>query len=152
MKMHPSHRPCLPSLALAARSRTIDLRGNVTHTGNLGSVPNRWLGGSVVRWLGSCANPQPETRTSSPENEGLVPKVSVLKYRIILRGQANIMQIACAVAGSVPKFSVPKFSSNCSRCFHNHHWRIVYQNHASAISTDFVRLLCPICHPHSNSP
>ena len=72
---------------------------------NLGSVPNRWLGGSVVRWLGSCANPQPETHTSRPENEGLVPKVPILKYRIILRGQANIMQIACAVAGSVPKFS-----------------------------------------------
>ena len=72
---------------------------------NLGSVPNRWLGGSVVRWLGSCANPQPETHTSSPENEGLVPKVPILKYRIIHKGQANIMQIACAVAGSVPKFS-----------------------------------------------
>ena len=105
MKMHPSHRPCLLALAaLPARSRTIDLRGNVTHTGNLGS-PNRWLGGSVVRWLGSCANPQPETHTSRPENEGLVPKAPILKYRIILRGQANIMQIACAVAGSVPRFS-----------------------------------------------
>ena len=43
-------------------------------SGNLGSVPNRWLGGSVVRWLGSCANPQPETHTSIPENDGLVPK------------------------------------------------------------------------------
>ena len=106
MKMPPSHRPCLLALAaLPARSRTIDLRGNVTHTGNLGSVPSRWLGGSVVRWLGSCANPQPETHTSSPENEGLVPNVPILKYRIILRGQANIMQIACAVAGSVPRFS-----------------------------------------------
>ena len=105
MKMHPSHRPCLFALAaLPARSRTIDLRGNVTHTGNLGSVPSRWLGGSVVRWLGSCANPQPETRTSRPENEGHVPKAPILKYRIILRGQANIMQIACAVTGSVPKF------------------------------------------------
>ena len=69
MKMHPSHRSCLA--ALLARSRTIDLRGNVTHTGNLESVP----------------------------------KVPILKYRIILRGQANIMQIACAVAGSVPRFS-----------------------------------------------
>ena len=39
MKMHPSHRSCLA--ALLARSRTIDLRGNVTHTGNLGSVPKR---------------------------------------------------------------------------------------------------------------
>ena len=40
MKMHPSHRLCLFALAaLPARSRTIDLRGNVTHTGNLGSVP-----------------------------------------------------------------------------------------------------------------
>ena len=104
--MHPSHRPCLFALAaLPARSRTIDLRGNVTHTGNLGSVPNRWLGGSVVRWLGSCANPQPETRTSSPENEGLVPKAPILKCRIIRKEQANIMQIACAVAGSVPRFS-----------------------------------------------
>ena len=75
MKMHPLHRPCLFALAaLPARSRTIDLRGNVTHTGNLGSVPSRWLGGSVVRWLGSCANPQPETHTSIPENDGLVPK------------------------------------------------------------------------------
>ena len=54
--------------------------------GNLGSVPNRWLGGSVVRWLGSCANPQPETHTSRPENEGLVPKAPIPKYRIILRG------------------------------------------------------------------
>ena len=71
MKMHPSHRPChLALAALPARSRTIDLRGNVTHTGNLGPVP----------------------------------KVPILKYRIILRGQANIMQIAYAVAGSVPKF------------------------------------------------
>ena len=108
--MHPSHRPCLLALAaLPARSRTIDLRGNVTHTGNLGSVPNRWLGGSVVRWLGSCANPQPETHASRPENDGLVPNVPILKYRIILRGQANIMQIACAVAGSVPKFSDKKW-------------------------------------------
>ena len=107
MKMHPSHRPCLLALAaLPARSRTIDLRGNVTHTGNLGSVPSRWLGGSVVRWLGSCANPQHETHASRPENEGLAPKVPILKYRIILRGQANIMQIACAVAGSVPRFFV----------------------------------------------
>ena len=106
MKMHTSHRPCLFALAaLLARSRTIDLRGNVTHTGNLGSVPSRWLGGSVVRWLGSCANPQPETRTSRPENEGLVPEVPVPKCRIIRKEQANIMQIACAVAGSVPKFS-----------------------------------------------
>ena len=106
MKMHPSHRPCLLALpALPARSRTIDLRGNVTHTGNLGSVPSRWLGGSVVRWLGSCANPQPETRTSSPENEGLVPKAPIPKCRIIHKERANIMQIACAVAGSVPKFS-----------------------------------------------
>ena len=40
----------------------------------LWSVPSRWLGGSVVRWLGSCANPQPETHTSRPENEGLVPQ------------------------------------------------------------------------------
>ena len=72
---------------------------------NLGSVPSRWLGGSVVRWLGSCANPQPETHTSSPENEGLVPKAPILKYRIIRKEQANVMQIACAVAGSVPKFS-----------------------------------------------
>ena len=69
-----------------------------------GSVPSRWLGGSVVRWLGSCANAQPETRTSRPENEGLVPKAPILKYRIILGGQANIMKIARAVAGSVPKF------------------------------------------------
>ena len=106
MKMHPSHRPCLFALAAPpARSRTIDLRGNVTHTGNLGSVPNRWLGGSVVRWLGSCANPQPENHTSRPENEGLVPKAPIPKCRIIHKGQANIMQIACAVAGSVPKFS-----------------------------------------------
>ena len=105
MKMHPSHRPCPFALAaLPARSRSIDLRGNVTHTGNSGSVPNRWLGGSVVRWLGGCANPQPETHASRPENEGLVPKAPILKYRIILRGQANIVQIACAVAGSVPKF------------------------------------------------
>ena len=105
MKMHPSHRPCLLALAaLPARSRTIDLRGNVTHTGNLGSVPSRWLGGSVVRWLGSCANPQPETHTSRPENEGLVPNMPILKYRIIHKGQANIMKIARAVAGSVPKF------------------------------------------------
>ena len=72
---------------------------------NLGSVPSHWLGGSVVRWLGSCANPQHETHTSSPENEGLVPKAPIPKCRIILRGQANIMQIACAVAGSVPRFS-----------------------------------------------
>ena len=106
MKMHPSHRPCRFALAaLPARSRTIDLRGNVTHTGNFGSVPNRWLGGSVVRWLGSCANLQPETHTSRPENEGLVPKVPIPECRIIRKGQANIMQIACAVAGSVPKFS-----------------------------------------------
>ena len=106
MKMHPSHRLCLFALAaLPARSRTIDVRGNVTHTGNLGSVPSRWLGGSVVRWLGSCANPQPETHASRPENEGLVPKVPIFKCRIILRGQANIMQFACAVAGSVPKLS-----------------------------------------------
>ena len=75
---------------------------------NLGSVPSRWLGGSVVRWLGSCANPQPETHTSRPENEGLVPKVPILKYRIIHKGQANIMQIARAVAGSVPKLSKNK--------------------------------------------
>ena len=110
MKMHPSHRPCLLALAaLPARSRTIDVRGNVTHTGNLGSVPNRWLGGSVVRWLGSCANPQPETHASRPENDGLVPNVPILKYRMILRGQANIMQIACAVAGSVPKLSTKRF-------------------------------------------
>ena len=62
-----------PALAaLPARSRTIDLRGNVTHTENLGSVP----------------------------------KVPILKYRIILRGQANIMQIARAAAGSVPKFLI----------------------------------------------
>ena len=73
---------------------------------NLGSVPSHWLGGSVVRWLGSCANPQPETHTSSPENDGLVPNVPILKYRIILAGRANIMQIACAVTGSVPKFSM----------------------------------------------
>ena len=73
MKMHPSHRPCLFALAaLPARSRTIDLRGNVTHTGNLGSVP----------------------------------KVPILKYRIILRGRANIMQIARAAAGSVPRFLI----------------------------------------------
>ena len=72
---------------------------------NLGSVPSRWLGGSVVRWLGSCANPQHETHTSRPENEGLVPKAPIPKYRIILGEQANIMQIARAVAGSVPKFS-----------------------------------------------
>ena len=58
----------------------------------------------MVRWLGSCANPQPETNTSRPENDGLVPKVPILKYRIIHKGQANSMQIACAVAGSVPKF------------------------------------------------
>ena len=106
MKMHPSHRPCLFALAaLLARSRTIDLRGNVTHTGNLGPVPSRWLGGSVVRWLGSCANPQPETHTSRPENEGLVPNVPILKCRILPKEQADIMQIARAVAGSVPKFS-----------------------------------------------
>ncbi len=37
-------------------------------------------------------------------NLGSVPKVPILKYRIILRGRANIMQIACTVAGSVPKF------------------------------------------------
>ena len=110
MKMHPSHRPCLLALAaLPARSRTIDLRGNVTHTENLGSVPSRWLGGSVVRWLGSCANPQPETHTSRPENEGLVPNVPILKYRIIHKWQANIMQIACAVTGSVPRFSEKLF-------------------------------------------
>ena len=72
---------------------------------NLGSVPSRWLGGSVVRWLGSCANPQPETRTSRPENEGLVPKAPIPKCRIIRKEQANIMQIACAVTGSVPRFS-----------------------------------------------
>ena len=77
----------------------------------LGSVPSRWLGGSVVRWLGSCANPQPETHTSRPENEGLVPKLPILKCHIIRKEQANIMQIACAVAGSVPKF----FSSHHSR-------------------------------------
>ena len=71
---------------------------------NLGSVPSRWLGGSVVRWLGSYANPQPETRTSSPENDGLVPKVSIPECRIIRKEQVNITQIACAVAGSVPKF------------------------------------------------
>ena len=132
--MHPSHRPCLLALAaLPARSRTIDLRGNVTHTGNLGSVPSRWLGGSVVRWLGSCANPQPEARTSRPENDGLVPKAPILKYRIILGEQANIMQIACAVAGSVPKFSKilfynrdiyfrhwpPNNGNNCPRNFGN---------------------------------
>ena len=69
------------------------------------AVPSRWLGGSVVRWLGSCANPQPETHASRPENDGLVPKAPILKCRIILAGRANIMQIACAVAGSVPKFS-----------------------------------------------
>ena len=104
--MHPLHRPCLFALAaLPARSRTIDLRGNVTHTGNLGSVPSRWLGGSVVRWLGSCANPQHETHASRPENEGLVPKAPIPKCRIIRKEQANIMQIACAVAGSVPRFS-----------------------------------------------
>ena len=107
MKMNPSHRPChLALAALPARSRSYDIRGNVTHTGNLGSVPSRWLGGSVVRWLGSCANPQPETHTSIPENDGLVPKAPILKCRIILGGRANIMQIACAVAGSVPRFSV----------------------------------------------
>ena len=72
---------------------------------NLGSVPSRWLGGSVVRWLGSCANPQPETHASRPENDGLVPKAPIPKCRIIHKGQANIMQIACAVAGSVPRFS-----------------------------------------------
>ena len=78
MKMNPSHRPCRFALAASpARSRTIDLRGNVTHTGNLGSVP----------------------------------KVPILKCRIILRGRANIMQIACAVAGSVPKLSA-KAASN----------------------------------------
>ena len=60
----------------------------------------------LVRWLGSCANPQPETRTSSPENEGLVPKAPILKYRILPKEQANIMQIARAVAGSVPRFSM----------------------------------------------
>ena len=76
---------------------------------NWGSVPNRWLGGSVVRWLGSCANPQPETHTSRPENEGLVPKAPILKYRIIHKGRANIMQIACAVTGSVPRFLVQKY-------------------------------------------
>ena len=106
MKMHPSHWPCLLALAaLPVRSRSYDIRGNVTHTGNLGSVPSHWLGGSVVRWLGSCANPQPETHTSSPENEGLVPKAPILKCRIIPGGLANIMQIACAVAGPVPRFS-----------------------------------------------
>ena len=73
---------------------------------NLGSVPSRWLGGSVVRWLGSCANPQPETHTSRPENEGLVPNVPIPECRIIRKEQANIMQIACAIAGSVPKFLV----------------------------------------------
>ena len=72
----------------------------------MGSVPSRWLGGSVVRWLGSCANPQPETHASRPENEGLVPNVPILKYRIILAGRANIMQIARAVAGSVPRFLI----------------------------------------------
>ena len=60
----------------------------------------------VVRWFGGCANPQPETRTSSPENEGLVPKAPIPKCRIIHKGQANIMQIACAVAGSVPRFLI----------------------------------------------
>ena len=80
--------------------------GQAANRRNLGSVPSRWLGGSVVRWLGSCANPQPETHTSRPENEGLVPKAPIPKYRIILRGRANIMQIACAAAGSVPKFSL----------------------------------------------
>ena len=115
MKMHPSHRPCLLALAaLLARSRTIDLRGNVTHTGNLGSVPSRWLGGSVVRWLGSCAKPQPETRTSRPENDGLVPNVPIPECRIIRKEQANIMQIACAVTGSVPKLLWSTFSQNCS--------------------------------------
>ena len=59
---------------------------------------------SVVRWLGSCANPQPETHTSRPENDGLVPKVPILKCHIIRKEQANIMQITRAVAGSVPKF------------------------------------------------
>ena len=78
--------------------------GQAANRRNLGPVPSRWLGGSVVRWLGSCANPQPETHASSPENEGLVPKVPIPKCRIILVGQANIMQIACAGAGSVPKF------------------------------------------------
>ena len=82
--------------------------GQAANRRNLGSVPSRWLGGSVVRWFGSCANPQPETHTSRPENEGLVPKAPILKYRIILAGRANIMQIACAVAGSVPRFSVFK--------------------------------------------
>ena len=107
MKMHPSHWPCLLALAaLLARSRTIDVRGNVTHTGNSGSVPSRWLGGSVVRWLGSCANPQPEIHASRPENDGLVPNVPIPKCRIILGGRANIMQIACAVAGSVPRFLI----------------------------------------------
>ena len=62
----------------------------------------------MVRWLGSCANPQPETHTSRPENEGLVPKAPILKYRILPKEQANIMRIACAVAGSVPKFSGAK--------------------------------------------
>ena len=74
---------------------------------NLGSVPNRWLGGSVVRWLGSCANSQHETHASRPGNEGLVPQVPIPKCRIIPKGQANIMQFACAAAGSVPRFSEP---------------------------------------------
>ena len=121
MKMHPAHRPCRFALAASpARSRTIDLRGNVTHTGNLGSVPSRGLGGSVVRWLGSCANSQHETHASRPENEGLVPKAPILKYRIILRGQANIMQIACAVAGSVPKFSVEHRGWKVQEMGHRH--------------------------------
>ena len=38
-------------------------------------------------------------------NLGSVPKVPIPECRIILGGRANIMQIACAVAGSVPKFS-----------------------------------------------
>ena len=75
MKMHPSHRPCRFALAASpARSRTIDLRGNVTHTGNLGSVPSRWLGGSVVRWLGSCANPQARDAHLEPRKRGSCPQ------------------------------------------------------------------------------
>ena len=60
--------------ALPARSRTIDLRGNVTHTGNLGSVPSRWLGGSVVRWLGSCANPAARDPHLEPRKRGSCPQ------------------------------------------------------------------------------
>ena len=139
MKMHPSHRPCLLALAaLPARSRTIDFRGNVTHTGNLGSVPSRWLGGSVVRWLGSCANPQPETHTSRPENEGLVPNVPILKYRIIHKGQAIIMQIACAVAGSVPRFSNVEISLMSIFCF-------AYLSSWPIISKPKSRFSCSYC-------